>query len=40
MAIERGQLRFRDDIEEQLAGITDDEEEESRASPAPYHSAE
>jgi molybdopterin-containing oxidoreductase family membrane subunit len=40
MAIERGKLRFRDDIEEQLAGITNDDEEESRASPAPHHSAD
>jgi Ni/Fe-hydrogenase subunit HybB-like protein len=29
MAIERGQLRLRDDIEEELAGLTDDEESES-----------
>ena len=29
MAIERRQLRLRDDIEEELAGLTDDEENES-----------
>ena len=29
MAIERGQLRLRDDIEEELAGLTNDEENES-----------
>jgi molybdopterin-containing oxidoreductase family membrane subunit len=40
MAIERGTLRFRDDIEEQLAGMTNDEEEESRGSPTPHHSVE
>lgn len=40
MAIERGKLRFRDDIEEELAGITNDEEEESLATPTPQRSAE
>lgn len=40
MAIERGKLRFRDDIEEQLAGISNDEEEEYPASPAPHPSGE
>jgi molybdopterin-containing oxidoreductase family membrane subunit len=40
MAIERGKLRFRNDIEEELAGITSDEEEESPATPTPLRSAE
>jgi len=40
MAIERGKLRFRDDIEEQLAGINSEEEEESLATTTPLRSAE
>ena len=33
MAIERGQVRLRDDIEEELAGLTNDEESESLKTP-------
>ena len=33
MAIERGQVRLRDDIEEELAGLTNDEESESLETP-------
>jgi molybdopterin-containing oxidoreductase family membrane subunit len=40
MAIERGQLRFRDDIEEQLAGIGNEVEEDSLATTAPIRSGE
>ena len=34
MAIERGQVRLRDDIEEEMAGLTDDDESESPGTPA------
>ena len=34
MAIERGQVRLRDDIEEELAGLTDDDESKSPGTPA------
>jgi Ni/Fe-hydrogenase subunit HybB-like protein len=40
MAIERGKLRFRDDIEEQLAGMGSEEEEESMATTTPLRSVE
>ncbi|MEN8761684.1 MAG: sulfate reduction electron transfer complex DsrMKJOP subunit DsrP [Thiogranum sp.] len=40
MAIERGKLRFRDDIEEQLAGIGNEVEEDSLATTAPLRSGE
>jgi len=33
MAIERGQVRLRDDIEEELAGLTNDDESESMKTP-------
>jgi len=33
MAIERGQVRLRDDIEEELAGLTNEEESESLKTP-------
>lgn len=40
MAIERGKLRFRDDIEEQLAGMGSEEEEDSMATTTPLRSVE
>jgi len=40
MAIERGKLRFRDDIEEQLAGMSSEEEEDSMATTTPLRSVE
>jgi molybdopterin-containing oxidoreductase family membrane subunit len=42
MAIERGKLRFRDDIEEELAGISSNEEEENEsfATTTPLRSVE
>jgi molybdopterin-containing oxidoreductase family membrane subunit len=40
MAIERGKLRFRDDIEEQLAGMSSEEEEGSMATTTPLRSVE
>jgi molybdopterin-containing oxidoreductase family membrane subunit len=38
MAIERGQLRFRNDIEEQMAGLENEEEEQIRAPVTPLRS--
>lgn len=40
MAIERGKLRFRDDIEEQLAGMGSEEEDDSMATTTPLRSVE